>query len=95
GDEAWIRPKELHDMLEFPPEIEEKVKPYVANYPLNLIDMKRLAPEVREKFTSDFRVVAVNETFFVADVRRFSNATEKNYSARPRRGAINSAGEKR
>jgi hypothetical protein len=35
---------------------------------------------------SDFRVVAVNETFFVADVRRFASATEKNNSARPERG---------
>ena len=45
-------------MLRFPPEIEESIKPYVADYPMNLIDMKRLPEDVRCKFKSDFRVVA-------------------------------------
>ncbi len=45
-------------VISFPPEIEEEIKPYVADYPMNLIDMKRLPEEVRCKFKSDFRVVA-------------------------------------
>ncbi len=58
GEEPWLRPLSLHDMLRFPADIEEEIKPYVADYPMNLIDMKRLPEKLRRKFKSDFRVVA-------------------------------------
>ena len=58
GDEEWTRPLHLHDMLEFPSDIEKQIKPFVADYPVNLIQMTRLSAEVRERFTSDFEILA-------------------------------------
>ena len=58
GEEEWSRPLRLYDMLEFPPDIEEQIRPYVADYPLNLIQMARLPLEARERLTSDFRLLA-------------------------------------
>ena len=57
GTKEWKQPKCLHDMLEFPPEIEEEIKPFVANYPMNLIDLSKVPKKVRQRMTSDFRFV--------------------------------------
>ncbi len=45
-------------MLQFPEGLEEKLKPYVADYPMNLIQVARLTEEERSRLTSDFRIVA-------------------------------------
>lgn len=45
-------------MLEFPPDREQLIRPYTANYPLNLICIGRLPPEVRGRLTSDIRLIA-------------------------------------
>ena len=45
GAEDWNRPRTLHDMLEFPAETKEKIKPYVADYPMNLIQLAKLPKE--------------------------------------------------
>lgn len=58
GAEEWKSPLRLHDMLEFPPETEKEIKPFVADYPMNLIQMVRLPEEVRERLKSDFRLLA-------------------------------------
>ena len=57
GQKSWHGPLCLHDMLEFPEDKEEVIKPYVANYPMNLIDLSNVPKETRERMTSDFRLV--------------------------------------
>ncbi len=57
GAREWDGPKRLHDMLDFSGD-GEQVRPYVADYPMNLIDLGRLSPQVRGRLTSDFRLVA-------------------------------------
>ena len=58
GDEAWDGPVRLHDMLEFPDETEDVIRPLVPDYPINLVDVRRLPLEVRKKLTSDFGLIA-------------------------------------
>lgn len=58
GNEKWERPLSLYDMLEFPEDLAEEIKPYVADYPINLISLAELTKEERERFQSDFRMVA-------------------------------------
>ena len=58
GTEEWKSPQCLYDMIEFPPEIEKRIRPYVADYPMNLIQMASLPKSARERFKSDFRLLA-------------------------------------
>ena len=58
GSDDWKGPKQLHDMIRFPKEKEEIIKPLVSNYSMNLIEVSKLSKEVREKLTSDFRLIA-------------------------------------
>lgn len=58
GDKAWKHPLCLHDMLQFPDGLEEVLRAYVADYPMNLIQVARLTEEERGRLTSDFRIVA-------------------------------------
>lgn len=44
-------------MLEFPLDKKKIIEPYVANYPMNLIDLSNVPKEVRERMTSDFRLL--------------------------------------
>lgn len=43
--------------MDFPEDIGEKLKPFVANYPMNLIQVTRLPESVRNRLTSDFRLI--------------------------------------
>lgn len=58
GRKNWKNPVRLHDMIQFPDGLEEILKPYVADYPINLVQVARLTKEERESLTSDFRIVA-------------------------------------
>ena len=58
GRRKWKSPLCLHDMLQFPEGMEEALKPYVADYPINLVQVAYLTEEERERLTSDFRIVA-------------------------------------
>lgn len=58
GDKEWKTPLNLHDLLEFPPEAKEKIKPYVADYPMNLVQVAQLPQAVRNLLKSDFRLLA-------------------------------------
>lgn len=42
GKEPWEKPRSLHDMLDFSGGLE-KIKPYVADYPLNIISLAELS----------------------------------------------------
>ena len=58
SEEEWTGPRCLHDMLEFPEELEEELRPLVSDYSFHLIEMARLPEEVRRRFRSDFRILA-------------------------------------
>lgn len=58
GEEEWEKPRTLHDMLRFSPGQEKTIRPYVADYPMNLIHVAKLPEEVRARLTSDFRLIA-------------------------------------
>ncbi len=58
GRRKWKTPLRLHEMLQFPEGMEEELKPYVADYPINLVQVAHLTKEERERLTSDFRIVA-------------------------------------
>lgn len=58
GDRKWKKPRCLHDMLEFPEGLDEVLKPYVADYPIHVVEAARLTKAERERLTSDFRLVA-------------------------------------
>ena len=57
GNEEWQGPRKLHDMIRFPKESEAIIKPLVPDYPMNLIEVTKLPKEVRERLTSDFRLI--------------------------------------
>ena len=58
GKRKWKTPLRLHEMLQFPDGMEEILKPYIADYPINLVQVAHLTKEERERLTSDFRIVA-------------------------------------
>ena len=45
-------------MLEFPQDTEEVIRPLVPDYPMNLVEVRKIPKEIREKLTSDFRLIA-------------------------------------
>jgi len=51
-------PQALHDMLIYPEGFEDTIKPYVADYPMNLIQLSKLPEEARKRLKSDFRLIA-------------------------------------
>jgi len=58
GTEEWKTPQALHDMLTYPEGFEDTIKPYVADYPMNLIQLSKLPEEARKRLKSDFRLIA-------------------------------------
>ncbi|MCI7263583.1 MAG: Rpn family recombination-promoting nuclease/putative transposase, partial [Clostridiaceae bacterium] len=58
GEREWSGPRHLHEMLKFPEGLEEELRPMAADYSFHLIEMGSLPEEVRNRFQSDFRVLA-------------------------------------
>ena len=54
-ENRWDKAKSLYDSLG---EIDDRLKPYVQDYPINLFEIAYLPDEVVGKFQSDFRIVA-------------------------------------
>lgn len=54
GDRPWNYPNNLHACLDIP----EKLKPYVSDYRINLLDMHHLTQGDVVKFRSDFKHIA-------------------------------------
>lgn len=54
GTTPWTGPTTLHEMMHLP----EKLKPYVPDYKINLVQVAFLEEEMIAKFQSDFRIVA-------------------------------------
>ena len=57
GQEEWDAPKDMYGMLNIPEEWKQEAVPFVHNYPMNFVHMGKLPPEVRERFTSDVRLL--------------------------------------
>lgn len=54
GDAPWNSPHSLQDMFEVAPEYQQ----WFSNYRIMVVDVPRIPKEIREKMTSDFKVVA-------------------------------------
>lgn len=54
GTEKWNKPLTLYDMMDVP----EKLRPFVNDYKINLVQVAHLDEADLEKFHSDFRVIA-------------------------------------
>ena len=71
GTEPWSGPTTLHGMLNLP----ERLKPFVPDYPVNLVQVAFLEEEEISLFRSDFRIVA---EFFRA--KRLGNVKSLKYN---------------
>ena len=58
GDTEWTGPTCLHDMLEFPPEMEDQLRAVIPNYSIHVVSMATLPEVMREKMTTDLRYLA-------------------------------------
>ena len=58
GEKEWSGPRHLHEMLKFPEGLEEELRPMAADYSFHLVEMGSLPEEVRNRFQSDFRILA-------------------------------------
>ena len=54
GKRPWKKPLCLYDVLDIP----DKLKPFVNDYKINLIDVPRLTPEHVENYKGDFQIIA-------------------------------------
>ena len=54
GKRTWKKPLCLYDVLDIP----DKLKPFVNDYKINLIDVPRLTPEHVENYKGDFQIIA-------------------------------------
>lgn len=54
GKQPWKKPLCLYDVLDIP----EKLKPFVNDFKLNLIDVPRLTPEQVKNYKGDFQIIA-------------------------------------
>ena len=54
GEKRWNGPLTLYDRLDIP----DKLKPFISDVRVNLIEVAYLDPETVSKFQSDFRIVA-------------------------------------
>ena len=73
GTEPWSGPTTLHGMLNLP----ERLKPFVPDYPVNLVQVAFLEEEEISLFRSDFRIVA---EFFRA--KRLGNVKSLKYNTK-------------
>ena len=57
GQKEWDAPKDMYGMLDIPEELKQEALPFIQNYQMNFVHMGKLSPEVRERFTSDVRLL--------------------------------------
>lgn len=70
GKQRWERPLSLKDTLDLPKEIE----PYVSDYRIHVFNISHLSKETRDRFTSDFKIVA--DFFAEKDNPEYQPSTE-------------------
>lgn len=58
GTKPWRAPRTIHQALSEQSPLWQKVLELVPNYRMNLVEIAFLPKEIREQFTSDFRIVA-------------------------------------
>lgn len=54
GKNEWKKPLSLKELLN----ISKEFEPYVSDYKIHVFNVARLPKEIRQKFTSDFKIVA-------------------------------------
>ena len=54
GEKPWKKPLCLYDVIDVP----DKLKPFVNDFKLNIIDVPRLTPEQVKKYKGDFQIIA-------------------------------------
>ncbi len=54
GEKPWKKPLCLYDVIDVP----DKLKPYVNDFKLNIIDVPRLTPEQVKRYNGDFQIIA-------------------------------------
>ena len=57
GQEEWDAPKDIYEMLNMPDEWKQGENTFIHNYPMNFVHRGKLPGEVRERFTSDVRLL--------------------------------------
>jgi hypothetical protein len=54
GRRQWRKPRSLFDVLK----LDERLKPFVNDYRLNIFDVTHMSRKQAEKFSSDFKIIA-------------------------------------
>ncbi|MCI7612012.1 MAG: Rpn family recombination-promoting nuclease/putative transposase [Selenomonadaceae bacterium] len=54
GENPWKKPLCLYDVIDVP----DKLKPYINDFKLNIIDVPRLTPEQVKRYKGDFQIIA-------------------------------------
>lgn len=54
GEKPWKKPRCLYDVIDVP----DKLKPFVNDFKLNIIDVPRLTPEQVKRYKGDFQIIA-------------------------------------
>lgn len=54
GENEWKKPLSLKEVLDIPKEFES----YVSDYKIHVFQVTRLPKEIRQRFTSDFKIIA-------------------------------------
>ena len=54
GEKPWKKPLCLYDVIDVP----DKLKPYINDFKLNIIDVPRLTPEQVKRYKGDFQIIA-------------------------------------
>ena len=54
GEKPWKKPLCLYDVIDVP----DRLKPFVNDFKLNIIDVPRLTPEQVKKYKGDFQIIA-------------------------------------
>ena len=54
GEKPWKKPLCLYDVVDVP----DRLKPFVNDFKLNIIDVPRLTPEQVKKYKGDFQIIA-------------------------------------
>lgn len=83
GLKPWNAPKDLYEALDFTEEVpyQKYLPELIPNMKLNIIEVAFLSEEIRQQFTSDFRIVADyfcglregREEEFFNDIREFKH----------------------
>lgn len=73
GTDSWDSPRCLYDILRFPEDTADAIKPLIPDYPINLVCMANLTEKQRSQLTTDIRILA-EYVAYRKDPKRRKNA---------------------